>query len=243
MKPFNQANINGTQLRVVPSLEISIQEAKERMEHLEEYVRETMVKGVDYGVIEGYNKPSLFKPGAEKLCDAFGLSKRFDVIHRTEDWEKGIFYYEVKATLISKSSSMIEAEGIGSCNSKENQYAGNDPFASVNTIIKMAKKRALVDAVLSATRSSSIFTQDIEELGKRDPIDPMKNNSKISKTTLKKIFQLSAELNLESGKMKKIMWKHYNVSKSTDLTNSEGFDLITRLLIHRQKIQLTEASR
>src|SRR5579863_4222291 len=32
-----------------------------------------------------------------------------------------------------------------------------------NTILKMAKKRAKVDAVLSATRSSGLFTQDIED--------------------------------------------------------------------------------
>jgi len=33
-----------------------------------------------------------------------------------------------------------------------------------NTILKMAKKRALVDAVLTATAASDIFTQDIEDL-------------------------------------------------------------------------------
>jgi len=42
----------------------------------------------------------------------------------------------------------------------------NDDFFSLaNTILKMAKKRALVDAVLSATRSSGIFTQDLEDIG------------------------------------------------------------------------------
>lgn len=33
-----------------------------------------------------------------------------------------------------------------------------------NTVLKMAKKRAKVDAVIGATRSSGIFTQDLEEL-------------------------------------------------------------------------------
>lgn len=33
-----------------------------------------------------------------------------------------------------------------------------------NTIVKMAKKRALVDATISATRSSGLFTQDLEDL-------------------------------------------------------------------------------
>lgn len=33
-----------------------------------------------------------------------------------------------------------------------------------NTVLKMAKKRALVDAVLTATAASDIFTQDVEDL-------------------------------------------------------------------------------
>jgi hypothetical protein len=40
----------------------------------------------------------------------------------------------------------------------------DDPWALWNTVLKMAKKRALIDAVLSATRSSGLFTQDMEDL-------------------------------------------------------------------------------
>lgn len=40
----------------------------------------------------------------------------------------------------------------------------NDPWSLWNTVLKMAKKRALIDATLSATRSSGIFTQDVEDL-------------------------------------------------------------------------------
>jgi len=41
----------------------------------------------------------------------------------------------------------------------------NPDIADVyNTVLKMAKKRAMVDAILSATAASDIFTQDIEEM-------------------------------------------------------------------------------
>jgi hypothetical protein len=41
----------------------------------------------------------------------------------------------------------------------------NEDIADVfNTVLKMGKKRAFVDAVLSATAASDIFTQDIEEM-------------------------------------------------------------------------------
>jgi hypothetical protein len=39
-----------------------------------------------------------------------------------------------------------------------------DPWVLWNTVLKMAKKRALIDATLSATSSSGIFTQDVEDL-------------------------------------------------------------------------------
>lgn len=47
-------------------------------------------------------------------------------------------------------------------NSKE------DPFTIVNTLLKMTKKRALIDAVLSSTRASGIFKQDVEDFPKSD---------------------------------------------------------------------------
>nr|WP_054549510.1 hypothetical protein [Lysinibacillus sphaericus] len=76
-----------------------------------------MVKGVDYGLINGFSKPTLLKPGAEKLCDAFGFSKTVDVVNRNKLWETGVFSYEVKVTLSNKETGVIEAKGIGSCNS------------------------------------------------------------------------------------------------------------------------------
>lgn len=46
----------------------------------------------------------------------------------------------------------------------QNERVPNPDIADTyNTILKMAKKRALVDAVLSATAASSLFTQDIED--------------------------------------------------------------------------------
>lgn len=50
----------------------------------------------------------------------------------------------------------------------ENQNMGrvehDNPADYYNTVLKMAKKRAHVDAVLTATAASDIFTQDIEDM-------------------------------------------------------------------------------
>jgi hypothetical protein len=51
-----------------------------------------------------------------------------------------------------------------------------DPADQYNTVLKMAKKRALVDAVLTATAASDIFAQDLEDLEDRihdEPVIPV----------------------------------------------------------------------
>jgi hypothetical protein len=91
------------------------------------------------------------------------------VTNRTEDWDTGFVAYEVKVTLINKRTRDTEAEGIGSCNSRERRYKSQDAANVANTLLKMAKKRALIDATLSATGCSSIFTQDIEDMDASEP--------------------------------------------------------------------------
>ena len=60
----------------------------------------------------------------------------------------------------------LRTRSINTRNGKAKQYRieNDDIFSQVNTILKMSKKRALVDAALSAGRLSNIFTQDMEDL-------------------------------------------------------------------------------
>ena len=149
---------------VFPDFATSPDEVTRRTEMLRDYVKNHMNVGEDYGVIPGGNKPTLFKPGAEKLNAVFGLSPMVEVSNRVEDWDNGFVAYEMKVTLLNKRTGGIEAEGIGSCNSRERRYKNQDAAGIANTVLKMAKKRALVDATLSATRASGMFTQDLEDI-------------------------------------------------------------------------------
>jgi hypothetical protein len=45
-----------------------------------------MVKDQDFGEIPGTSKPTLLKPGAEKLCNFFGLEPEFTPIVEDLDW-------------------------------------------------------------------------------------------------------------------------------------------------------------
>jgi hypothetical protein len=51
----------------------------------------------------------------------------------------------------------------GAKNYKQKQVR-TEPADLANTVLKMAKKRALIDAVLTATAASDFFTQDVEDL-------------------------------------------------------------------------------
>ena len=149
---------------VFPDFATSPDEVTRRTAMLRDYVKQHMNEGEDYGVIPGGNKPTLFKPGAEKLNAVFGLSPLVEVSNRVEDWDNGFVAYEMKVTLLNKRTGGVEAEGIGSCNSRERRYKNQDAAGIANTVLKMAKKRALVDATLSATRASGMFTQDLEDI-------------------------------------------------------------------------------
>jgi hypothetical protein len=146
-------------------------------------MKQAMKKDLHFGVIPGTGKkPTLLKAGAEMLTTFFGLSKSFTIVERTEDWtgeQHGgtqFFYYLIRCHL--RRGDQLIAEADGSCNSMEKKYRYrsdwkngqktqvlNDDLAStVNTILKMASKRALVAATLLAVGASDFFTQDVEDM-------------------------------------------------------------------------------
>lgn len=204
---------------------MDIQVAIERRNHLVKFVQSIMKDNVDFGKIPGAgDKPTLLKPGAEKLATFFGLTPVFIPIGVVEDWtgadHKGepFFYYRYRCELHRNGNLIASSEG--SCNSWESKYryrkgervcpncgqaaiikgkaeygggwicfnkkggcgskfAVNDPAIAgqevgrilnpdvadqVNTIQKMAQKRALIAATLLAVNASEFFTQDIEDM-------------------------------------------------------------------------------
>lgn len=122
------------------------------------------LKAVDYSLIPGCGrKPVLLKAGAEKLAEIYGLRTTSKVINRVERFDQLFVLYEVQTTVYDADGNIV-AEGLGSCNSKERRYQKGDFAANLNTVLKMAKKRSYVDAMLTATHASRVFTQDIEDI-------------------------------------------------------------------------------
>lgn len=133
------------------------------MENIELVIARILKKNIDYGIINGCKKPSLLKAGAEKLAVYYGFSTSISIENRFENYDKKLVAYEVKATVYDTSGKII-AEGIGAANSQERKFLKGDFFSQINTVLKIAKKRAYVDAIITGTGCSSIFTQDLEEI-------------------------------------------------------------------------------
>lgn len=179
---------------------VSPAEALKRVQELQAFVKKVLKAGVDYGVIPGTGgKPSLFQPGAQKLCEIYGFAVEYaNVEGSILDWNTPLFFFRKRCILTSRRDGRFVCDGVGSCNSREDRYAwrwvypndvpkgmdittlrtrekgkytqyrisNEDIYSLINTMEKMAAKRALVHATLSATRSSGQFTQDVEDLPK-----------------------------------------------------------------------------
>jgi hypothetical protein len=231
----------------------SLEEYQNRYVALKVFVKSQMKTDVDFGIVPGTNKPTLLKPGAEKLCTLFSLSADIPLVASIEDFSgkdhngEPLLYYRYKCILSWKGQLISTCEG--SCNSWETKYRHrwverkdvpshlnisslptrpgsiseftfavkkaetsgkygkpasywqmfNDAIANgqarkvmrptrngeseaweidcttyrvpnenifdqINTIQKMAQKRALVGAVLVGTGASEFFTQDLDDM-------------------------------------------------------------------------------
>lgn len=134
----------------------------QKIAQFQQIIQSALKPSHDYGIIPGCQKPSLLKPGAEKINMLMGCSTEYVIMDKTEDYDKGFFAYNVKC-IISRNGVLI-TEGVGNCNSREKKYVNQDPYSITNTILKMAKKRSYIDATLSLASLSEIFTQDIEDM-------------------------------------------------------------------------------
>lgn len=145
--------------------DMSIQQVAQTMQKITQFqkvIQQTLRQNHDYGIVPGTDKPTLLKPGAEKILMMMGLRSEFEIVDSTRDFENGFFQYQVRCKLYK--GDLLITEGLGSCNTKERKYAKQDPFSIDNTVLKMAKKRALIDATLLVASLSDIFTQDLEDM-------------------------------------------------------------------------------
>lgn len=220
----------------------SIEEGFKKIKQIKTLVRERLIDKVDYGISPFCgDKPSLYKSGAEKIMLIFGITSQYQLIDIEKDYEKGLISYIVKCTLYQ--NNIIIADGLGASNTREAKNEKKNPFSISNTVLKIAKKRAMVDAVLIATGLSDMFTQDIEDMVFEEPKAKSKQEPKreaeiltISVKQAKRLFAIAKDENV----LREIINKFgYSSTKDIKINDYEKInkDLEARMLHNPTKTQ------
>jgi uncharacterized protein (DUF3820 family) len=156
-------------MSIIDSVDLeSVKNTLAKINQFQMVIQNTLKKDHDYGVIPGTPKPTLLKPGAEKIQMLLGVTSEYEVIERVQDYDNGFFAFTVRCVIYKDGVKITE--GLGHCNTREPKFYKKkngelqDPYEKVNTVLKMAKKRAQIDATLTVASLSEIFTQDIEDM-------------------------------------------------------------------------------
>lgn len=145
------------------------------------WIADNLTQGTDYGRIhvvgkdkchlarEGrsrecnnkyhWSKPSLWKPGAEKICGMLGLIPRFPNLKEYEN--TALRGDDIKVIILKcelhTPAGFVAAEGTGARRIAQDN-------GDINKSLKMAVKSAHIDATLRVAGLSEIFTQDLEDM-------------------------------------------------------------------------------
>jgi len=87
---------------------------------LKEAMSTILTEGVDWGWIPGVDRPSLYKPGAEKVCTMFRIDPQFRCIDKVLDGD--LIMYDYDCTLYDIDSGKRLASYRGAANSREERY-------------------------------------------------------------------------------------------------------------------------
>ena len=100
--------------------ERSLEEVIAQVKKIQEVQKAVMKEGEHYGVIPGTNKPTLLKPGAEKLAFVFRLDPQYESV---DTYDANHLTVKSKCTLWHIGSGLRMGSGEGSCSTKETKYA------------------------------------------------------------------------------------------------------------------------
>ncbi len=108
--------VNHNDLQMIP-----ISEAQIWYNQFVTFSKSILKMDLDYGVIPGTPKPTLYKPGAEKLRLVYGLGAEQECIEKSIDIDRPYIDYTYRCTIKSKQGQIL-AQCEGSCNSMEPKF-------------------------------------------------------------------------------------------------------------------------
>jgi len=287
-------------LQVYEENPLCVRDIQEQVKLIQDIMKSVMKDGEHYGIIPGCKKPSLLKPGAEKLSMTFRMAPKFQGEENPRELGNGHREYIIKCSLYAIKSERFLAEGVGSCSTMESKYRfrtgpieftgkpvpkeywnlresnplkalellggkgfqtkknpdtgqweivakgeeveNDNPADQYNTVLKMAKKRAHVDAILTATAASDIFTQDVEETVDSDKTngingheekpsktESQKEDNPISEAQRKRFYAIAKSTGATDEQIKEWLYREYGFESTRDITRSLYEEICTRV--------------
>lgn len=208
---------NDNQLAVVasPERELTVADVRAQVALVQSVLRDVMLPGHHYGQVPGTQGVVLLKPGAEKLAMVFRLSPTYSI--RKSELQNGHREYEVITTLTSIVTGVVVGNGVGCAttmekkhryrwqgNGRDRRRVENEDLADTyNTVLKMAKKRSLVDAILTATAASDIFAQ--QEEGEEPDEAPQNTKPTAKQEAIRACQGLATDIGLERADMTELL--------------------------------------
>ena len=224
---------------------------KENRAALMEWIRAALVEGVDYGRIHvvskdkcragkhctnaaHFSKPSLFKPGAEKICGMLGVGVHFPTLH---DYEQAALHgVELHNVIIRceirDAAGHVVADGVGARSLKQD-------YGDINKALKMAEKSAHIDATLRMAGLSEVFTQDMEDMTHGENVAAQARHKEgdslggeaggtgadaaqgISDEQQRVLDTRIAELGLDRGRVESWIKRAWKIEQFRDLTSAQ----------------------
>jgi len=222
-----------------------------------DWIRAALVEGVDYGRIHSmgkskcqlaaqgmadqctdpkhWSKPSLWKPGAEKICGMLGITVHYPTL---PDYEQSALQgVEIKTVIIRcelhDATGRAIADGVGARSLAQD-------YGDLNKALKMAEKSAHIDATLRMAGLSEVFTQDLEDQknqqqqgqGGKERNDRAEVEAKPIGKQSREHLDLEdriKELKLDQERIKKWCQRKWKVEHFLDLTAAQYRELLTRL--------------
>jgi hypothetical protein len=223
-RPFVDDSPHDAPTADAPTVE-QMQELADRAEGvrrvLELWIKRTMKPGIHWGIIpidgKDPSKPTLFKPGAELVALLYGW--RF---HFAADLDSLQMYGPMPAGTFAYICHVIDQNGRTVGQGRGVAELREPGMNNANKTVKMALKRAQVDAVLRCAGLSQWFTQDLDEPHFVAPeVDP-------NRATPAECQDIRAYLKM-AGKAEDEILNFYGVGRLEDLSSVIAQKVIQRL--------------
>lgn len=204
---------------------LTIRQVTDRVNLVHEVLKKVMKKGTHFGKVPGCgDKLVLLKPGADVLAMTFRLVPQFKV--ERSDLADGHREFDVTCSMFTPDGELL-GQGVGSASTMEKKYRyrrdakgqkiENEDIADVyNTVLKIAKKRAHIDATLTVTGAADLFTQDLIEED-----DAAEKKPPVSMPVEKQTYPVAPEEKPPAGEVKTVTGKIEATSMKTSAPDAE----------------------